>query len=1149
MERALNLDLLTAALGTHERLPSPVDLQQILSDVEVGLFTGTAAFDPPLLDAAWYLQSVAVARGDLGVYEPTRQRQAHQVSGHIFDLALQSGDISTLERLRYTFAAQIAYLGGDLTPNASALARRIDIDPEPETLAPPSVVSLEAGILLLALDRPRLYPLLGVRSAQIGATGDAVEDSSYAVADAVVRGARALLNFLTNGAPGALESAQTIFRSALVLNAAEDDVDSRWVAAHLLRTSDGLGRGAVWTALPPALRGAARAMTHGDPPVLQLWPPQLAFLAGNENEPSPLDPTAQRLILSFPTSAGKSLLAQILVTVHLTNGAGDVCVVAPTHSLCRELGYALQRRLRTLGMELHDDSIVGLDIPRPATARVVVMTPEKLAARLRSNPGTLLAEFGMFVIDEAHLVADAERGWRLEEALSLLHSLTRETPHRMVILSAALGNQAHVLSWLDSGNGVLEHHEDWRGPRRLGAVFTTIPRWIDRVDEPASGRRLARQRYPLDGIVHLRTGLGGRYVRGRFSNPVGTFVRRQQQNGGWTTDGAATTTQRARLLPLIEHVATAGPTLIVEATKTEAQRLAEALAAPRDDDPAVFALADLIRARLGAEHPLTRVVRKGVAFHHAALPVDIQSEIEDAVRSGRIRTLVSTSTLVEGVNLPFKTVIIARRGYHDGEGVVEVIDDARLLNAIGRAGRAGRETEGWLILVEQETFTAAMFDPLDRTGAELDMRSTMATELALERLALLEAALREHEDALFLSSNAPEADAFVSFIWFIAQALEELRGGATAAATLDVVESTLAWQQLDPDSRARMRAVASTAFEAFTTTAEPQRRRWAQSGLALPSAASLDDLTVQILADLPDDIEALTFPTLTELLLGAGRLSTLLSLAESRRSGFKPRRNAPRGELIPVDLLALVIDWVSGAELQDLGERHLNAVTSEDYRYEQLAEFIANAFEHFIPWTLGVVVSWVNEALEREGRPQRIPDDLPAAIHFGVGTRDALALMLGGVRSRRLANRVGQVRQAAGDDGSIREWLSTQEPSIWRAELDASPTEIADLLAFARDPNVQLVDHVLNGDEYVLPYIPRIPVLFESSAQLRPAENEPAPAPFAISVGDDIVGRISVEHDDDIRLLTGIGIPLDISIRPGDPPVLVVRIAPDVVAQ
>ena len=112
VDRALDLDLLTDALGNHARLPSPAALQELLSVAEVGLFTHTAELQPQLLDTGWYLQSVATAREDLDLFGIDRQRQAHQVSAHIFDLALQISDMTDLESLQYTFAAQIAYIGG-----------------------------------------------------------------------------------------------------------------------------------------------------------------------------------------------------------------------------------------------------------------------------------------------------------------------------------------------------------------------------------------------------------------------------------------------------------------------------------------------------------------------------------------------------------------------------------------------------------------------------------------------------------------------------------------------------------------------------------------------------------------------------------------------------------------------------------------------------------------------------------------------------------------------------------------------------------------------------------------------------------------------------------------------------------------------------
>ena len=1149
MDRALDLNLLTGALGDHERLPSPATLQELLSSAEVGLFTQQADFGPQLLDTAWYLQSVATAREDLNLYGIERQRQAHQVSAHIFDLALQSNDFTELETLQYTFAAQVAYMGGHLTPNAAALARRIEIILGAEELGEPSIASLEAGVLLLALNRPSLYPLINRRMSQLDAVvaefGD-INDSQYASADGVLRGIRDLTTFLTYGQGPLLSRAREHFRRALETHGAPSDVESRWVAAHLLNVADGLETSSVWSVLPPSLPSAARAMTLGDPPVLQLWPPQLSLLTAESNGGlSPLDPSVRRVILSFPTSAGKSLLAQLFVIAHVVNSEDDVCVVAPTHSLCRELSSSLRRRLQTLGYHLHVEPTLVSGMPRHPTARVVVMTPERLAGRLRSNPTGLLNEFGMFVIDEAHLVADTERGWLLEETLSLLTHFTRDTHHRILLLSAVLGNQAHVVAWLDAGNGVLARHQDWQGPRRLAAIYTTSPDWDSETYHASQGQRLARRVAPLLGLVHLRTGLAGTFVRGAFSEPVGELVRRQSKRGHWTRD-TSSTTQSAQLLPLIEHIQTMGSVLVIEATKSATQRMAERIAESLEDNPATFALADLVRTRLGSEHPLARVVPKGVAFHHAALPVDIQSEIEDAVRGGIINCLVATTTLTEGVNLPFKSVIIAQRGYRDSSGFVEVIDTARLLNAVGRAGRAGRETEGWLILAEQDRFAPSMFEPLNHTALDLDMRSTLVSEAALQQLAELEQSIRTAEDAIFTTIGT-EADGFVRSVWLIAQVLIEMGEPTTNEAVLDAIKATLAWQQLDEEGRARFLEMASHAYQAFIEHPADQRRRWAQSGMSIPSAASLEVIASQVLAMITADVASNEPPQAVATILGNGRLTSILNLPENRRRGFRRSRNTPRSESLPVDLMALLMDWVSGVDLQDLADNHLEDVTTDDYRYEQLAEFVASVFEHLLPWALGTIVSWVNDALETNGESFRVPDDLATIVHHGVATRDALSLMLGGIRSRRLANRVAgsfAMAKLGGVDISLRTWLADQDISTWRSNFEASPTEVADLLAFVRDPNVQLVNRVLEGQEYTLPYVERTAVLFESVATLSDEPSQPAPAPLAIFVNSEIVGLISPDHHDHVALLASIGIPLDVRVHPSTSgPLLTLRLA------
>ena len=673
MERALNLGLLRTALGEGGMFPSPEELQRRLALAEIALFIRHGAVDEELIGTAWYLHGVGTARESLQIYPVERQRRANQVAAHIFDLALSAGIASEVVRREVTFAAQVSYLRGDLDPNSLALYRRLPRS-EPQLRDDPGAVSLDVGSAVLALDRKRLLydgRLRALRReanqlARVVAVTDLIE-TPYGSAARVIEGCNHLIVHLTFNQPDRLERARQLFDEGTDPPYAQFDLDSRWVAAHLRDIADDLGTTSVWAHLPPSVPpAAARAMTLGDPPVLSLWPPQLELL---NRTPNPLDPAVRRLVLSFPTSAGKTLMAQYIVAAHVASGAGSACVVVPTHSLGRELRRDLDRRLSTIAGEAEDAGPLGLPLPAPPSA--VLMTPEKLAAHLRLEPNRMLAEYSLYVIDEAHLVGDAERGWVLESALGFLHGATLTTNHRIVVLSAALGNRAHVAAWLGvDGEPAQLFHHDWRGPRRAHALFGT---WADREKAedipPTRKGGLTRQRRPLHGEIHVRTAPGKHESR-LTTDPISSLVL-VRRDGEWKRDRGQNWNEpayviRARMATLLgEH----GQVLIIEPTKAAAQRTATALAEEiEEDDPECAALVALASTRLDAAHPLVGVLRRGVGFHHAALPGDIQAELEDGIRKGPLRYLVATTTLIEGINFPVRSVLIGDRGYPTADG-------------------------------------------------------------------------------------------------------------------------------------------------------------------------------------------------------------------------------------------------------------------------------------------------------------------------------------------------------------------------------------------------------------------------------------------------------------------------------------------------
>ncbi len=118
---------------------------------------------------------------------------------------------------------------------------------------------------------------------------------------------------------------------------------------------------------------------------------------------------------------------------------------------------------------------------------------------------------------------------------------------------------------------------------------------------------------------------------------------------------------------------------------------------------------DLAKEWLGDDHPLTKGLHYGVGLHYGPLPDPVRQTVEDDFREGKISVLVSTNTLGQGVNLPVKTAIIYslerrfpdEKFTHQKEKVIKVdpVKKRDFWNICGRAGRAGKETEGQIIFV------------------------------------------------------------------------------------------------------------------------------------------------------------------------------------------------------------------------------------------------------------------------------------------------------------------------------------------------------------------------------------------------------------------------------------------------------------------
>lgn len=1069
MDRALNPELLRLALGDSppQSLPSVEELLELLTQAELALLLQRPEQVNDLLSMGWYLHGIASSKHALGIYGIERQRAAFKVSGHIFDLMAKAPETTQYERLKFVFASQIAYLRSELDPNAMAVYRQ-----EQEAISQIGAlnftdnfgqVSLATGIAFLGFDlnyvfghsdtvrrqADRLVNEWGVQS---------MFDTPLGAAYGAIVGTRDLLTFLVYGNETSLQRATDLLRQAVNANASLEDHDSRWVAAHLLNLADGLRSSSLWSALPPDVPPYVRkGFALGAPKVLTLWPPQLELF---QSENNPLDPGIRRLFLSTPTGGGKTLLSQLLIVSHLQTQRTPVCYIAPTRSLCREVKRSLAKRLAFIDAEAEvtpewEDNIITLegDVPK-----VEVMTPEQLSYLLRTDSQETLNRFGLFVFDEVHLVGEPKRGWTLEESLTYIHHASRHSHHKIALISAVIGNRNHFIQWMGADDQEPMHtHSDWRGPRRIHAIYTTEPEWDKGIDSETRAKNYAyRTTYPLLGKLDVRISHTGKIHHLSIEEPVGDLVLKFPYRGAVGEKDSKSTAFYKTLVPVIEYLSETGSVMVVESTKQMAYQLASHIANKREEDdefetdvtPIQYVL-DLVEARLTNNHPLYNLLRHGVAYHHGSLPHEIRVAIEEIVAEGHINILVCTTTMTEGVNLPVRSVVIASQGSYGGDGYSEYIIGPKLINAIGRAGRATKETEGIVVLAWSQRLDDSVIERLTPDDLNMQVTSMLASAEALQELALFETGLSELEDAVFQTRYEAVSD-FLKFVWFVSAQLEELNQPLDIDHVHSILEHSLGWAQMDENQRSRWSSAANLAVERYRQTEGKSRRRWARSGTSLNSARRLDHMAQEIAESLTVAPVPQTVPEIIDLIFADGRLDAIMQLPEIPNTVVRRRRGGGPADIIDIPLDTMLKEWVSGRSLVELADTYLGDVRDIEFQFLQLGDFINDYFEVSLPWIFSTMISWINETIAETNPLKTLSADIPAYIRWGVDNSVAVELLNRGILSRRLARKIASEWKQEAAASEVYYWIRSMDLAEWHARFDPSTAELRSLLDYAR---------------------------------------------------------------------------------------------------
>ena len=183
---------------------------------------------------------------------------------------------------------------------------------------------------------------------------------------------------------------------------------------------------------------------------IELWPSQI------EGTSRAVD-SSDNLIVSLPTSAGKTRIAELCILRCLSEGK-RVVFVTPLRALSAQTESALLTTFAPLGKSVSAlYGSMGMSTFEEDTLRardIVVATPEKLDFALRNDP-SILDDVALIVLDEGHMIGLGEREVRYEVQIQRLLRRADAKERRIVCLSAILPDGQSSMT-LSVGSGVIK---------------------------------------------------------------------------------------------------------------------------------------------------------------------------------------------------------------------------------------------------------------------------------------------------------------------------------------------------------------------------------------------------------------------------------------------------------------------------------------------------------------------------------------------------------------------------------------------------------------------------------------------------------------------------------------------------------------------
>ncbi|MCY0870879.1 MAG: DEAD/DEAH box helicase, partial [Firmicutes bacterium] len=361
---------------------------------------------------------------------------------------------------------------------------------------------------------------------------------------------------------------------------------------------------------------------------VELWPSQIEAIEGGL-----LDTQMNAWGLAAPTGTGKTSLTRLLILKTLEASVDSkIIYIVPSKALVHEVKNSMSEFLSDLqiGVLAISPQLVELDNDERGhldDVSVIVLTPEKADLLLRLGE-TFFEHTSLVIIDEAHHIESGTRGLLLEMYLWRLKQIV-SSGSRFIFLSAVTPNIGDITKWMGTNSGEVTINE--RSTRMRVGVY--------RVEKTGGSK---------SGWIYYSDNMKICAIRENASSTI---------NKG--------------IVQLAEAEAVRGPVLVVASGKKTCEKLAKEmlnllkdlrkeniLSEDEQNSPPIQRLDSRLEREMYSTVGMREFLKYRIAYHHAGLPPRVRVAVEDAIREKKIDFVFATTTLAEGVNFPFSTVIV-----------------------------------------------------------------------------------------------------------------------------------------------------------------------------------------------------------------------------------------------------------------------------------------------------------------------------------------------------------------------------------------------------------------------------------------------------------------------------------------------------------